>query len=154
MNIDGTSIYNLSDEDFVSHCCWKNKDEILSFLRKNKMDQYYLLKDKTSYYKMFWKDLNTDGHCTYSFDSKYVITDTYPNHKRMASIYLCEEKNKYIKILSVFSPFKYDNNVRCDLHPRWNHKGNKISFDSVHEGRKGLYVINLKINRRKYNVKK
>lgn len=141
MNVDGTDIYNLSDNNFVSHCCWKNDQEILSFLRKEEGDHYYLLKDKSHEYKMFWEELNTDGHCTYSFDKKYVITDTYPNRKRKASVYLCEENKHPQKIVSVFSPFKYDNDVRCDLHPRWNHKGDKICIDSVHEGKKEMYLF-------------
>ncbi len=145
MNIDGKDIYNLSDDNFVSHCCWKDDEEILSFLRKEKTgDHYYLLKDKTQEYKMLWPELNTDGHCTYSPDKKYVITDTYPNNKRVASVYLCKENGEYEKLAQVFSPFKYDNDTRCDLHPRWNHKRDKICIDSVHENKKELYVVNIK----------
>ena len=145
MNIDGSDMYNLSDDDFVSHCCWKNDEEILSFLnKKEKGKHYYLMKDKTKDYKLLWEELNTDGHCTYSFDKRYIITDTYPNRKRMANVYLCEEDKKAIKIASVFSPFKYDNDVRCDLHPRWSHDGNKVCIDSVHDGKKELYIIDVK----------
>lgn len=145
VNIDGTEMYNLSDEMFVSHCYWKNDNEILSFLRKRETgNHYYLLKDKTNQYKMYWPELNTDGHCSYSPDGKYIITDTYPNRKRIASVYLCtEEDNRSRKIARLFSPFKYDNDCRCDLHPRWNRKGNSICIDSVHEGKRGLYVINI-----------
>ena len=145
MNVDGTDIYNLSDDNFVSHCCWKNDEEILSFLNKNKRGKhYYLMKDKTQEYKMLWPELNTDGHCTYSPDGKYVITDTYPNNKRIASVYLCtEEDNKSRRIARVFSPFKYDNDCRCDLHPRWNHKSDMVCIDSVHEGKKELYVLDI-----------
>ena len=143
-NIDGSDMYNLSDDDFVSHCCWKNDGEILAFLRKKGSgDHYYLMKDKTNKYKLFWDELKTDGHCTYSYDKKYVITDTYPNRKRIASVYLCEEDKKSTKITSVFAPFKYDGDVRCDLHPRWDHQNKKICIDSVHEGKKEIYVINL-----------
>ena len=142
MNIDGTDMYNLSDDNFVSHCCWKNDKEILSFLRKKDSgDHYYLMNDKTDEYTMQWKELNTDGHCTYSPDGKYVITDTYPNRKRIASVYLCEEGKDSKRIARVFAPFKYDNDVRCDLHPRWDHKNEKICIDSVHEGKKELYII-------------
>lgn len=144
MNIDGTDMYNLSDDNFVSHCCWKNNEEILSFLRKkNTKDHYYLMKDKTKEYKMFWEELNTDGHCTYSPNGKYIITDTYPNRKRIANVYICEEGKHSTKIASVFAPFKYDNDVRCDLHPRWDHKNEKVCIDSVHEGKKELYVMSL-----------
>lgn len=145
MNIDGTDMYNLSDDNFASHCCWKNDEEILSFLNKNKNGKhYYLMKDKTKEYKMLWPELNTDGHCTYSPDGKYVITDTYPNNKRIASVYLCtEEDNKSRRIARVFSPFKYDNDCRCDLHPRWNHNSNMICIDSVHDGKKELYTFDI-----------
>lgn len=145
VNTDGTEMYNLSDDVFVSHCFWKNDKEILSFLRKKETgDHYYLMADRTQEYRLYWSELNTDGHCSYSPDGKFVITDTYPNRKRIASVYLCtsiEGVNQSRRIARVFSPFKYDNDCRCDLHPRWNRSGNKICIDSVHEGKRGLYVI-------------
>lgn len=145
VNADGTGMYNLSDDVFVSHCFWKNDKEILSFLRKKDTgDHYYLMTDKAQEYKLLWPELNTDGHCSYSPDGKFVVTDTYPNRKRIASVYLCtstEGTNQSRRIARVFSPFKYDNDCRCDLHPRWNRSGNKICIDSVHEGKRGVYVI-------------
>ena len=142
-DIDGSEMFNLSDDVFVSHCYWKNDNEILSFLRKKeKGNHYYLLKDKSHEYKLYWPRLATDGHCSYSPDGKMIVTDSYPNRKRMAFVYLCkEEQQQPVRIASVFSPFKYDNDTRCDLHPRWNHAGDKICIDSVHNGKRGLYVI-------------
>lgn len=143
VNIDKTEMYNLSDDVFVSHCFWKNDDEILSFLRKEETgDHYYLMKDKTSEFKLLWPRLRTDGHCSYSPDGSMIITDSYPNRKRMAFVYVCTEiQEQPVRIAKVYSPFKYDNDCRCDLHPRWNRAGNKICIDSVHEGKRGLYVI-------------
>ncbi len=147
-NADGTEMYNLSDDVFVSHCYWKNNGEILSFLRKKESgDHYYLMKDRTQEYKLYWPKLNTDGHCSYSPDGKYVITDTYPNRKRIASVYLCTEQGSETgliqRVARVFAPFRYDNDCRCDLHPRWNRAGNAVCIDSVHEGKRGLYMIPL-----------
>lgn len=143
VNVDKTEMYNLSDDVFVSHCYWKNDEEILSFLRKKETgDHYYLMKDRTQEYRMYWPELNTDGHCSYSPDGSFIITDTYPNRKRIASVYLCtEEDNKSRRIARVFAPFRYDNDCRCDLHPRWSRAGDKVCIDSVHEGKRGLYVI-------------
>lgn len=143
VNVDKTEMFNLSDDVFVSHSCWKNESEILSFLRKKELgDHYYLMKDKTQEFKLYWSELNTDGHCSYSPNSKFIITDTYPNRKRIASVYLCtEENNCSRRIARVSAPFRYDNDCRCDLHPRWNRAGDKICIDSVHEGKRGLYVI-------------
>ncbi|MCD8019188.1 MAG: hypothetical protein LUF92_06265 [Clostridiales bacterium] len=148
VNVNKTEIYNLSDDVFVSHCYWKNDDEILSFLRKKETgNHYYLMKDRTREYKMYWPKLNTDGHCSYSPDKRYVITDTYPDRKRLASVYLCTEKGSPAglieRIARVHAPFRYDNDCRCDLHPRWNRAGTAVCIDSVHEGKRGLYVISL-----------
>ncbi len=153
VNVDGTDMYNLSDDVFVSHSFWKNDEEILSFLRKPETgDHYYLMKDKTQEYKLLWPELNTDGHCSYSPDKSMVITDTYPNRKRLASIYLCTENdNKARQIAKVFSPFRYDNDCRCDLHPRWNREGNQVCIDSAHEGKRGIYVISVPELKVKHN---
>jgi len=148
VDMDGSGMYNLSDDVFVSHCYWKNDGEILSFLRKKETgNHYYLMKDKTQEYKMLWPNLNTDGHCSYSPDGNFIITDTYPNRKRIASVYLCKEDGGEYgvsqRIARVFSPFRYDNDCRCDLHPRWNRDGSKVCIDSVHEGRRGIYEIKI-----------
>ena len=143
MNSDGSDLYNLSDDDMVSHCYWKSDEEILAYLRKQEGGNgYYLMKDKTLEYKKLWTELSSDGHPSYSPDGSFVVTDTYPDRKRIASLYCIKTKNNEIKKLArVFAPFRYDNDVRCDLHPRWSRKGDKVCFDSVFEGRRGLYVV-------------
>lgn len=101
------------------------------------------MKDRTQKYEKLWDELISDGHPSYSPDGSMVVTDTYPDRARVASIYYMKE-NKITRIVRVFSPFKYDNDLRCDLHPRWNRIGDKICFDSVFEGLRGLYVVRLK----------
>lgn len=143
LDIDGVDFYNLSDDDFVSHCCWKNDVEIFSFLNKHESGKhYYLLHDKTQDCRLQWPELETDGHCTCSPDHLHVITDSYPNRKRIASVYLALEDGGSETLAKVHVPFRYDNDVRCDLHPRWNHDGGKVCFDSVHEGSRQMYSIN------------
>ena len=147
-NIDGTDMYLLSDDDMVSHCYWKNNEEIIAF--ENKHDSgpgYYLMKDKTQEYKHLWSKYNNDGHPSYSPTGKFVITDSYPDRARMAEIKLLSDedvKADYVRILArVFAPFKYDNDTRCDLHPRWSRDGKKVCFDAVFEGHRGLYTVEL-----------
>lgn len=147
-NTDGTDMYVLSDDDMVSHCFWKNNSVILAFENKKKTGPgYYLMKDKTQKYIHCWPQFSNDGHPSYSPDGKHIVTDSYPDRARVASINLMngdERKRDNITIARVFAPFKYDNDTRCDLHPRWNHVGDKICFDSAFEGHRGMYMLNIK----------
>lgn len=144
-NVDGTDMYVLSDDDMVSHCFWKNDNEIIAFEnKKHSGTGYYLMKDKTDKYYHCWKELTGDGHPSFSPDRKLVVTDSYPDRTRMQYIRVMDgdvRKNTVKTVAKVFSPFKYDNDTRCDLHPRWNHAGNKICFDSVFDGHRGLYIV-------------
>lgn len=149
-NVDGTDMYVLSDDDMVSHCYWKDDNNIIAF--ENKKDGgpgYYLMMDKTQDYQHLWPQLSGDGHPSYCpTDNHLVVADSYPNRARVADIKLLKDtdpEGKEMKVIArVFAPFKYDNDTRCDLHPRWKRDGSAVCFDSVFEGHRGLYVVNLK----------
>ena len=145
-NMDGTDMYLLSDDDSVSHCCWKNDDEILAFENKKSGGRgYYLMRDKTGNYQRLWPKIGNDGHPSYSPDGKFIVIDSYPNRARVASVKVMNEQTG-IPLASVFAPFKYDNETRCDLHPRWSRDGKEICFDSVFEGHRGLYTVRVPRN--------
>lgn len=103
----------------------------------------FLMRDQTHKYEHVMTELIMDGHPSFSPNRKKIVTDSYPNRSRIASVYLVNEKNNIKTIAKVFAPFKYDNDVRCDLHPRWNRAGDKICIDSVFEGKRGLYQLNI-----------
>lgn len=141
-NVDGSEMYNLSDDDMVSHCFWKNDNEILAFENKRQSGPgYYLMKDKTKEYVHLWEDISFDGHPSYSPTSDLIVTDRYPDRARVANIMVMKETTHPEVKARVFAPFRYDNDTRCDLHPRWKRDGSEICFDSVFEGHRGLYVL-------------
>lgn len=142
-DISGNNMYNLSDDNMVSHCCWKNDSEILGFLRKNKYgDHYYILQDQTEKYKMIWKKIREDGHCTYDYSKELILSDTYPNVFGISKVYVGSELDEEPKVIAeFFSPNKYKNDLRCDLHPRWNYDGSQICVDAVTDGYKKIYLI-------------
>lgn len=146
-DVDGTNMFVLSDDDMVSHCFWKDSKYIIAFENKSKGGTgYYLMKDKTDKFYRCWPEMTGDGHPSFSPDRKLIVTDTYPNRSRIACVKLMDgdvRKREVNTIAKVFAPFKYDNDTRCDLHPRWNREGNKICFDSIFEGHRGLYTINV-----------
>ncbi|UZD42490.1 TolB family protein [Selenomonas sputigena] len=145
-NIDGTSLYNLSDDDMVSHCCWKNDNEILAFENKHESGiGYYLMMDRTDMYQRYWSNINYDGHPSYSPDGSAILFDRYPDIRRIAAVMVADSsltEGHTVRVLArVFAPFRYDNDTRCDLHPRWSRDGRQICFDAVFEGHRGLYAV-------------
>lgn len=148
-NVDGTDMYVLNDDDMTSHCFWKNDEEIIAFERKKEYGPgYYLMKDKTQEWQHLWPALSNDGHPSYCpTDNSLVVFDTYPSRSRVQEVKVCRDtdiEGKDLKVIArVFAPFKYDNDTRCDLHPRWSRDGKKVCFDSVFEGHRGLYYVEL-----------
>ena len=148
-NLDGTDMYCLNDGG-GSHSYWKNDNEILAFENKIGVGGgYFLMKDKSQEYIHLWPQLDNDGHPSYCpTDNSLVVFDTYPSRSRVQEVKLAHDtdiEGKDINVIAkVFSTFKYDNDTRCDLHPRWKRDGSAVCFDSVFEGHRGLYVVNLK----------
>lgn len=142
-DIDGTNMFVLNDDDMVSHCYWKNNEEIIAF--ENKKDGgpgYYLMKDKTAEYRHLWAKYSNDGHPSYSPNREYVVTDSYPSRKRIQDIKVLKDSEENGMVVArVFAPFKYDNDTRCDLHPRWSRDNKKICFDGCFDGHRGLFCI-------------
>ena len=142
-NMDGSEMYNLSDDDFVSHCCWKNDQQIISYLNKKDGGKgYYLMWDRTKEYERLWQQLAMDGHPTCSPDGSSVVTDTYPDRRRIQSLYVMNGK-RIKRIARVFSPFKYGGDTRCDLHPRWSRDGTQICFDASFQGKRSVCVVEI-----------
>ena len=146
-NMDGTDMYILSDDDMVSHCYWKNNEEIIAF--ENKRDGgpgYYLMRDRTQEFTHLWPHISNDGHPSYCpTDNSLVIFDTYPSRSRIQEVKLgldTDVSGESVRTIArVYAPFKYDNDTRCDLHPRWRQDGKAVCFDSVFEGHRGLYFV-------------
>lgn len=145
-NIDGTDLHLLANDGMVSHCAWRNNGEIVGWMTKKEFgDNYYILKDKTNQFSPIGQGILTeDGHPSFSTDEDWMLTDTYPDKSRMSSLLLFNLSSNKLYCLGEFlSPLKFSGELRCDLHPRFNECGNKITFDSVHEGTRGLYELDI-----------
>lgn len=103
----------------------------------------------------------------------WLVCDTYPNDEGIRQLYLYNWKiNKRIElgtfkmvdseinlaksidalkdvsstVLKAFSIDKmafYRSGFHCDLHPRWQADGKHVCFDSIHEGFRNMYIINV-----------
>ena len=80
-----------------------------------------------------------DGHPTYSKDGKWVVTDTYPDNQRNQYLFLYHIGDKKLyRVDKLYSPFKYFNENRCDLHPRWSKDGQYLIVDNTERGQRTL----------------
>jgi len=106
---------------------------------------YYLFKDKTENVDVVGDGiLNEDDHPSYSPDGRWIITDTYPDRERLRTLILFDVLNsKRINLGRFNAPFRFDALTRSDLHLRWSPDGKKVCFDSVHEGRRRIYTIDV-----------
>ena len=145
-DVKGKLIECIADDGMVSHCCWKNNNEIIVFKRNHKLgDKYFLINlVDGSERLLFNSDINTfgDGHPTVY--NKYLLFDTYPDKSRMKHLMCFNMDNKKNKKIGLFfESLNYYGETRCDLHPRWSIDGKNIFIDSVHTGNRFLYKIEL-----------
>lgn len=134
----------VSDGGMVSHCCWKDNDTIVGYLRYNNVDGFYKIDLVDLSFSKLSNNLDrfSDGHPT--FNSNDMVFDSYPDRSRMKKLYSYNSNDdKVILLGEFFEPFKFYNESRCDLHPRFNKNKSAIYIDSVHSGKRKLYKLNL-----------
>ncbi len=146
VNPDGSDLYLVNDHEMTSHFDWAGPNQILAWARRHGIgDRYFLFTDQTAETRIVGEDVfTTDGHCSYSPDGKWIMTDTYPDaeHKRTLILYRVAD-NTRIDIGRFYSMPVADNEYRCDLHPRWSRDGRQVCFDSTHEDQRQVYVIDV-----------
>lgn len=146
-DLEGKEIHLLASEMMVSHFAWRTNDEFIVFCKHNGRDAYYILKDEQDSKFIEVKDphLRVDGHPTFLLnDKKIFVSDTYPDHGRCRHLFTYDMKShEYKELASLKAPIKYDGPTRCDFHPRLHPDGKHVVIDSIHEGYRGLYEIEL-----------
>lgn len=132
------NLCSLSDYISNSHYHWKNDKQILIVTSHTGTvrDNLCLRDDFTGDTVMYdLPELHKDIHCLYSPNKRYILGDGYPDGERYRSLWLFDTvENKMTLLVKVYSYMEKLPDIRCDLHARWNNKGNKITFDSNHNG--------------------
>ena len=145
MNLQSKQIYKFPTFDMVSHVFWKNNDQVIGFANTEEGDGFYLFDiKKNKYEKINVNNLNVDGHPYVSKNGKLMLVDTYPNKKRLQKLFLYNfETSNSIKLASFYSPFKFKEIMRCDLHPRFSHDDNLVSIDTSFSGVRSTMILRL-----------
>lgn len=145
---DGSDLWLLMDARMVSHYHWRDDNHLLVWGRtRGKGDHYYLVDVNTRKTEIIGEgilDRYGDGHCSFSPDGRWIVTDTYPDRARQQRLLLFDTlQENCVMIGRFFSPWNFLDSHRCDLHPRWSPDGQWISIDSAHEGIRRTYFVDV-----------
>lgn len=153
-DLDG-NMYELIHNDFASHYHWKNDSQVLFYCKCDDLYGLHLLEDLSPNYTTYDKpdltfdekvtgDKFNDIHCIYSPNQRYFIGDGYPRPDHCRHIYLYDTVTDECEIILKDYTWKEPiGDIRCDLHNRWNVKGDKFSFDSTRNGRRAICEVDV-----------
>ena len=130
----------------VSHFDWRTPTQIL--VSSDIVDEMGFVEftDGTRDFKPIGRGvLPHDGHASFSPDRQWLLCDTYPRGpERLAQLMVYNiAENRKIVLGEFHHEKQFTGDIRCDLHPRWAPDGKTITFDSVHEGSRQIYLVEL-----------
>ncbi|MBX3179287.1 MAG: hypothetical protein KF886_18180 [Candidatus Hydrogenedentes bacterium] len=144
---NGGNLHVVADHGMVSHFIWRDPEHILAWSREPDIgDRFILYRDQSDAMTVIGDGvLARDGHCTYSPDRKWILSDTYPDKNKMQHLYLYRVSDgKRVDLGQFYRPKPSENEWRCDLHPAWSRDGRTIAIDSMHEGdTRQVYVLDV-----------
>lgn len=143
---DGSGLHCVADHGMVSHFIWKDPKGILAWSTEPEGNYFHLYEDESDNKTIIGKDVLThDGHCTYSPDKQWVLTDGYPDKERMQPQMLYRPSDGKLVMLGKFylAPERRGE-LRCDLHARWDREGKYICIDSMHmNDQRQMYLLDV-----------
>jgi hypothetical protein len=85
------------------------------------------------------------GHLNFSPDGRWMVADTYPDAEGIQRLALVDVASGDITELG---RFKHQTpgatgDIRCDLHPRWSADGRWLTIDTIHEGPRKIYMLDM-----------
>lgn len=142
-DLEGRGLFIFPTASVVSHLAWRDEHHLLAYGTVRELGEayhYVLFRDQSHEYELIGtENFTSDGHPQFSPDGRWILTDTYPDRFRVQYLVLYDvlARRRY-DVARLRSPFRFDADLRCDLHPRWNRAGTAICFDSAHVGERAL----------------
>lgn len=130
----------------ISHPLWRSDHEVIVWGPHEGEIHYQMYDDRTGAALSVGPDVLTEnGHMTYSADGRWMLSDTYPDATTNQRIlFLFDAKTGLRYDLGQFhTPPDLGKHNRCDLHPRWSRDNRRVCIDSVHEGPRQMYLLDI-----------
>jgi hypothetical protein len=89
--------------------------------------------------------MHRQGHPSLRPCGDWLVSDTLPDSRGRRTLFLSSlDGKRYIPLLTVTHPVHSVNSpFRCDLHPRWDRSGQLVCIDSLHEGFRAMYSVDI-----------
>lgn len=144
---DGGDLRLVHDNLYFSHFGYLDERTVVGYAKTpgTGREEYALYDLHEDRFTVIGADVfSSDGHCSFSPDRKWMLTDTYPDdaHNRILILYEMATGRR-VDIGKFFSPPEIANEIRCDLHPRWSRDGRRVSIDSAHTGERQIYALDV-----------
>jgi len=167
---EGQDLRCVLDHGMTSHFDWRNAHQIFAWARwRDTGDHYYLMEDRDvseveAGEPAAQRDadigvatpmpgvrlvgegtFSEDGHCSFAPAGGWLLTDTYPDREESKRTLILYDlaRDRRVDVGRYYAPPEITGEVRCDLHPRWSRDGTEVCFDSVHEGSRQIYAVDV-----------
>lgn len=143
----GTFDYEKSEYQ-ISHPLWQDNEHIIVWGPHAGEIHYHLYHDvDEGEVQVIGRDvLVENGHMTFSpVSTRWMLSDTYPDdstHERFLFLFDMQTGQRR-NLGSFYATPELSKENRCDLHPRWSRDGKQVCIDSVHEGQRQMYVLDV-----------
>ncbi len=147
-DMDGSQVRVVDHSGYTSHLIWRDDRTILAWSRTPDAGAgFYLFSDGEGQPQPLGHTaMPRNGHCTCLPGADWILNDTYPQGpRRLQELYLFHVPTATRWDLGAFpAPAAFRDEVRCDLHPRSNHKGTQVIVDSAHGGQgRQMYLLDI-----------
>ena len=143
---DGGDPWLVTNETHVSHYCWLDDQTLL--LTSTHDDTgigFHVYQDGKGRVEAWPRGvLPQDGHPSLSPEGHWLVCDTLPDRYRDRGLFLFNiDTQRRVEIARFYTPSALSGEHRCDLHPRWDRKGELICVDASHTGVRTMMTLDV-----------
>lgn len=144
-NCDGSGLIHVPLKGRASHYWWLDEDRIVYTAGQGIFASYEVFDCRTGTLTPLSDAApQVDGHPSQSVASGQWITDTYPDlYSDQTLMVMTPDASERREVGRLFADQRYQDEWRCDLHPRWSRDGKHVWVDSSHEGYRALYRVDV-----------